>query len=54
MNESDLGNMQFIMTKINDGELNEWLDSLDMDDLEYTLDLLKMVLQSKQAFLNSL
>ena len=54
MNKQDRENASVLLSKMQDGSINEWLETLDVPDLEYALELLKEVVKAKEKFLNLL
>lgn len=56
MNKKDRGNLAFILARANEGEevLEDFLDTLDDLDLEYTLDLLNRYKAGQQKLVDTL
>lgn len=52
----DISNLKFILVKREQGEdcLDEWLESLNEDDLEYTLTLLQAWTSAQKSLVNRL
>lgn len=56
MNKQDRGNLAFVLARAHEGEdvLTEFLDTLDDDDLSYTLDLLNRFKSSQKKVVDKL
>ena len=49
MNKDDRENLKFIIIQSQAGALDEWLDGLEVDELQYALELLKQYHTARTA-----
>ena len=54
IDQQDRDNVVALIIKAANGSLDEWLDTLSDDELEYALKLLKAYNASREKFINSL
>lgn len=54
MNRDDIDNLRAIMIRKVDGTLDEWLETLSEEELQYALILLQQLNTSRDVFVNSI
>lgn len=54
MDNTDIDNLRAIVIRRDNGSLDEWLETLDEDELQYALNLLLLLNASRDAFVDSI
>ena len=54
MDETDFDNLRALIIRKMDGTLDDWLETLNEDELQYAVKLLQAMNASRDAFVNSL
>lgn len=54
LDQTDLDNLSVLFSKVKSGTIDEWLNERSEDELEYAVNLLKLVNASRETFCNTI